>query len=239
MTAILNGLCAAAWTHYIPDILVAIFVIVMMIVCGIKGFISCFFCIISTFVAFFVAISLAKVTVGVTGGLFGLEDLMASGIEKAFSNTKGFNVDISAEGVQAAIENHDVSAVLARLIIKSVGKGDVPVGTTLASLIGEATAGLAATLLVGILLFFIVKLLMLLLKAILNGVAENMAVVGGVNVFLGVLYGLFCSLMIVSAILAVAAIIPIPAISKYFDKTLFVHGLYNHNLLIEILSWFI
>ncbi len=234
----LNHLCAVNWSNYILDGVLLIAFFLFVFICGKRGFISCFFGIVSTLVAFILAITLAKTLLSATGGLFGLQGVLEGKFIKFFSKLNGFDVDISTSGVKAALQEQDVSALVARLVMKAAGKEDtLAAGTTIGMLLGQSTAKLAMTLLVGILIFVSVKLLMLLLKSILNDTADGIPMLNGVNVFLGSLFGFLYALLIVSVLLALLAILPIKAIPIYLDKTLVVGWLYEHNPLIVILSW--
>ncbi len=237
---ILNSLCAVQWTNYIVDIAAIIFCLVMMIVSGKRGFISCFFGIISTVAALLAAIFLGKVIVSATGGLFGLQDYLYKTFEGAFAKLQGFNVDISDTGVEAALKTQEVSAIVGRLVLNAVGKGEsLAAGTTLAMLLATSTSELATLLICGIALYIIVKVAALLLKGLFNTIADNSDFVGGVNSLFGALFGVLYAVLIVSVVLAVLAVIPNETITAYFAKTLFIGKIYEHNPLIYLLSLFI
>ncbi len=235
----LYQLCAAEWTGYIADGVVALWLLITTLVCGKKGFINCIFGIVSTLVAFLLAVSLANVFLEGTGGLFGLQAWFAEEFEKIFLGLEGFDGDISASGVEAALETNNVPAVLARLVLKLTDGAEVAAGTTLALLVGEAAASLAASLVAGLVIFLLVKFGVFFLKKILNGVVQKLSLLRSVNTLLGSLFGLLYALLIVSLLLAVLATIPVSGISAYFSKTLFVGALYEHNPLVVILSWFL
>ncbi len=235
-----NALCAVQWSNYILDIAVVALFLVMAIICGSRGFFSCILGIISTVAALLAAIFLAKLVVDATGGLFGLQGVFAKKFSGTFSKLGGFDVDVSGADVETALKTSSVPAVLARLVLKIVGKQEgVAAGTTLGQLVGQATASLATTLIAGLIIFILVKILVGLLKRVLNNAADNVGSLGWVNSLLGALYGVLCALLLVSALLAVLAVIPINALSNYLSKTLFVGALYAHNPLVYILSWFL
>ncbi len=226
--------------YYIADIIVAVGVLVATLACGKKGFISCLFGIVTTLVALILAIALSKAVLSGTDGLFGLQSALSGKFEKTFLKIDGFSVDVSTVGVDAALKSEDVTAILVRLVMKTVGKAqNVPAGTTLASLLGDATGKLAATLIVGILIFIAVKLLSKLLKKVLNGVADSAPLISGVNSLLGAIFGFLYALLIVCVVLAVFAVLPIQTVQTYISKTLFIKILYEHNLLVYLLSLFI
>ena len=234
---LLNSLCAVAWTNYIVDGIVALFALISVIVCAKKGFIDCFFGTISTIVALVVAIAFAKTVVSATDGLFGLQGFLQGKLEGVFAKLNGFTADISQSGVEAALEEQNVSAILAGLVMKLVGKQEsIPEGTTLAMLCGEGAGSLATTLIAGLALFIVAKLIIRLLRGVLNAVAENIGLVRGVNVLLGAAVGFLQALLIVCVILAVLAIFPNEAIAAYLSKTYFIGKLYLHNPLVSILG---
>ncbi len=236
----LNRLCATNWIPYIPDILVGVFFLVMLIISARKGFINCILSIVSSVFAFILAISLAGALVDATGGLFGLQGVFSKGLTNSFAKIEGFNVDVSQTGVESALDSQNVTAILARLVLKMAGKQEqIAAGTTLAALLGEATGSLAVRLLAGLVIFIGIKIVIRILKKALSALVDKIPVLGGVNRWLGALFGLLYAWIIVSAILAVLAVIPAEGISLFFAKTTFVRFLYEHNVLVIILSWFV
>ncbi len=228
------------WTNYILDILAGVFLFVTLLVCGKRGFIRCFFGIVTTMLALVLALTLSKAILSGTGGLFGLQDWLGGRFETFFAKLSGFNADISESGVEAALKEQNASAIVARLVMKAAGKQEeITAGTTLAMLLGQSTAGLAATLIVGILVYFGTKLLMRLLRGILESLANKMPLMKGTNTLLGTIFGFLYAMLIICAILAFAAILPIKSLPVYFEKTLFIGVLYEHNPLIAVLSWFL
>lgn len=233
-------ICAASWTGYIADAIVILFALLMIIICGKKGFIGCLLGMISTLIAFIAAIFLAKPVLGLTDGLFGLQEKICLSFTESFAKIKGFDADISSVGVEAALEANNVAAVFAALIIKLIGKQEVLApGTTLAGLLGNATSRLAATLIAGVAVFILIKLVVLLLKGVLRSVVKKIKLVGGIDTLLGALVGFLQAFLIVCGILAGLAVLPIESVSTYFNDTLFVGKLFAHNPLITILGWFL
>ncbi len=237
---IFSNLCAAQWTSYIVDILALVLFVVLAIINGRKGFVTCFFGIVSTMLAFFLAVTLAKTVLTITGGLFGLQGWFLKSFESAFSKMQGFNADVSATGVEEALKTQNVSVVLARLVMKMVGNPDtIPAGTTLAFLLADATSSLAGSLISGVALFILVKLAMILCKGILNRLADKISMIGGVNTLLGAAFGVFKGLLIVCGILAILALFPFEGVTTYLSKSLFVGALYKSNPLVMMLGWFL
>ncbi len=235
----LYSLCAG-WTRYIPDILVGLFFLITLIVSAKKGFIGCILGIVSSLVAVIVAVSFAGAFADGTGGLFGLQGSLTDTFEKTFLNMDGFSVDVSAVGLETALKEQNISAIVSKLVLKVAGnQEEIATGTTLASLLGEAIASLTVRLIAGLLLFILVKIVVRLLKRILKGLVDKIPLLGGVNRVLGGVFGLLYAWVVVSALLAVLAVIPITGITAFFERTLFVGFLYEHNGLVYILSWFI
>ncbi len=233
------SLCAGGALAYIPDILVGIFAIIMIFSCARKGFIGCILGVVSSIVAIFLAISLSSVIVDATGGLFGLQNTLAGVFEGSFAAKEGFNVDItSQEGLVEALESQNVSAIIARLVLKT-NEQDFAAGTTLAMLVGDAMGSLAARLIAGVVLFIAIKLVVRLLKKILSGVLENVPLLGGVNRLLGGAFGLIYAWLIVGALLALLAVLPFGGVTTFLQSSLFVGWLYDHNILVIVLSWFL
>ncbi len=236
----LFSLCAAKWVSYTPDIVVAIFFLIMIILSAYKGFIGCLLGIVTSLVAVLLAVFLSGVVVDGTGGLFGLQGVLAGKFASTFAKVDGFNVDVSSVGVEAALKSQDVSAVLSRLVLKIAGKEEeIAAGTTLATLLGKAVGSLAARLIAGVLLFILIKVVVTLLKKMLKSVLDNIPVLGGVNRVLGGVFGLLYAWVIVSAILMVFALIPNSGITLFLTKGWVVRFLYEHNILVIMLGWFL
>lgn len=235
--ALKNNLCAVKWTNYIADLIVLIVAVGFAIYCGKRGFIDCFFSFVSTTIALFAGILLAKAFLELTNGFFGLDDVLQEMFTNGFSKLEGFTADVSAVGMDKALEDKNIPAVIARLALKWAGKGDsVPEGTTLAFVLGHITSQLFCFILMSVLLFVVCKLLLLLLKGILNRFLEEVSFLDTLNIVLGVLVGVSGVLLVVCAILAFLAIIPAPAIGTYMNNALILKVLYNHNPLVFLLG---
>lgn len=232
----LKNLCAVRWTNYIADAVVLVVAVGFAIYCGKRGFIDCFFSFVSTTVALFAGLFLAKAFLELTNGFFGLDGVLQGMFETGFSKLEGFTADISAVGMDQALEDKNIPAVIARLALKWAGKADIPQGTTLAFVLGDITSQLCCFLLMGTLLFVACKLLLLLLKGILNKFLEEVSFLDTLNIVLGVLVGVSGVLLIVCALLSLLSIIPAPAIGVYMNNALILKVLYNHNPLIFLLG---
>ena len=194
-----TNLICAAWTGYIVAVVIVLLALLMVIICARKGFIGCLLGMISTLIALVAAISLAKPVLGLTDGLFGLQEKICLSFTESFAKIKGFNVDISTVGVEAALEANEVAAVFAALILKLVGKQEtLAPGTTLAGLLGDTTSSLAATLIAGVAVFILIKLVVLLLKGVLRSIVKKVKLVGGIDTLLGAVVGFLQALFAAS-----------------------------------------
>ena len=235
-----NNLCAINWVNYIADAVVAIYALIMIIVCAKKGFVTCFFGIVSTLVALIIALVFAKNVLKGTDGLFGLQEWFCKTFTNSFAKMEGFNADISAQGVEAALKEHNVSAILASLVLKVAGKQEtIEVGTTLAMLLGEATSSLAATIVSALALFILIKVGVRIIRGILNAIVSKLFIMQGLNIILGGAVGALQALIVVCAILAFLTVFPVVAVSQYLENSFFLCYLYKANPLVNILGVFL
>ncbi len=235
----MTSLCAA-WKYYIADGVVALFFLISIITGAKKGFFRCIFGVISTLAAVILAIMGAKIILSATNGLFGFQNWAYGKFLGVFSKWEGFSADISGIGLDAALQMNTMPAIVAKLILKIAGtQTELAAGTTLAQLLGNATASLASLLLAGISIFVVIKLLFIILKRILNSAAEESDAVGGINAFFGGLLGGVYAVFIVSVVLSVLAVFPFNAVTGYLSETLLVGKLYVHNPLVYVLGLFL
>lgn len=234
----LSGLCAV-WTNYLIDVLVLVGLGVFAYICSKKGFIECFFSFVSIVAAFAAATLFSKLFISVTGGLFGLQDVLTGSFETVLLGVEGFGLDISNQGLSAALSEQKLPAFLVDVLIERFGNSEIEAGTTLALLVGQTFSRLVISFIAFVVIFFGVRFLMFLLKKILNAVAAKITLIGKVNMLLGAGVGLVEGLLVVSAVLGVLALIPVPAITAYISDCLFVGWMYNHNLISIILGWII
>ena len=234
----LNGLCAKTG-NIIADILVGIVVLIFALVAMKRGFVDCFFSIISTLLAILLAFIFIKPFLNWTNGLFGLGGAIESGCTKAFSKIKGFDLDISSEGIRALLEEKKLPSFLVQSVLDGVGNSELAVGTTVAMLLAQKVRGFAMSLLGFVVLFFLVKLLLLITRSLLTSLIERLPIVHSVNHILGFTVGLLQGFLIVSAVIAVFAIIPWGSMNAFFNDCFFIGWLYNHNPIHLVFSWLI
>ena len=233
----LYDVLAAQSNALIADIVAILFVFIMVSICAKKGFIDCFFGTVTTLLALVVALTFTKICVQTTGGMFGLENLLQGKFEATFVKINGFNADVSQSGVEAAIKEQNVPAIMARLVMKMVGNPDnIPTGTTLAMLLSEEMAALSITLICAVTLFIVIKICMKFLRGILTAIANNIKLVHGVNVLLGAGIGFLEGALILCGLLAVLTVFPNEAIINFLSESTLVSELYISNPLVSLMS---
>lgn len=235
----LSGLCAAHWATYLADGIVVVFLLAFSVVCAKRGFVECFFGFVSTIAAILVAVLFAKAVLSITDGLFGLQTFAQRKFTGAFAKLDGFAVDVSADGVSAALAEKNLPAILGRLALKWFGKGELAAGTTLASLLGATLARLAMLLLTGILLFLLVKLALSLARRFLNALAEKIFILDAINALLGAVVGLIEGVILVCLVMSLLTLIPSQTVGNYLTNSVLLKGLYDYNPLVWILSLFL
>ena len=227
----------AGIANSIIDVLVVVVILGMALISAKKGFVECLFSLISTIVAIILAFSLMKPFTNWTGGLFGLKGLLQSACTSAFSNVKVLAIDISNQGITEALADKDLPKFLIDAIIGSVGNEALPAGTTIAMLAGNKLGEIITALISWIAVFFLAKLLLALLSGLISKIIENLPIIGSVNTLLGFAVGLLKGLLIVSGLIAIISVLPIPAITTFFNNCAFVGWLYNNNPLNVVLGW--
>lgn len=234
----LHTLCVG-FTDYLADIIVLLVLTGCIFLCARRGFIDCFFEFVSTVAAFLTALLFTKAVVSLTGGLFGLQDLMSGSLEKSFLNIKAFQTDISNEGMEAALRANNIPTFLVRLIVNAFADETLPVGTTIATLAGGAVARLATMLIVFASLYALARVALFFMRKILTDLAKKITLVHKVNTVLGGVAGFIEGLLILYAVLSLLSLIPSENIMSYMDNSILLGFLYNHNLLNILLGLFI
>ncbi|MBR2375870.1 MAG: CvpA family protein [Clostridia bacterium] len=234
---VFKNLCAMQWSGYILDVIVVVCLLGFMIVSSRKGFIECLFGFASTILAIFIAVAFAKTFLKLTDGLFGLQDFFDRKFTHSFSKLSGFDTDISEQGLEAALQGKDISALLGKLALKTFGKGELAVGTTLGMVIGATLAKLTATLISAILLFIVVKLLLLLTKTLLRAIISRLKLLDAVDSLLGAAVGAIECLLLISFVFSVLTVFPSQTVGSYLENGLLVGWLYEHNLIVWLLGF--
>ncbi len=227
------------WTNYALDIVVIFVIAAFAITSAKRGFINCIFGLISTVAAIAAAFILMKPVLEWTGGLFGLQEIIENACVDGLAKIKGFDIDVSAAGIEEALTGKNMPAFLINLIVESVGNEEVAKGTTLAMIAGGTLGELATTLIVWLLLFLITKLLLKLVQGIISSIVENLPIISSLNRLLGLAVGTLQGLLIVCAVVAVLGVIPTEGITVFINDCALTGWLYNHNPIHTILSWII
>ncbi len=223
----LQNLCAIQWTNYLVDLVLAAVLIGYVVYCAKRGFIDCFFGFFSTIVAFLVAIFLAKALAKATGGLFGLQKALDRNFTDAFMRVDGFDTHYVGEGTKETLKANGVSAVLAQLVLKLTKSAEK--GTVLAVALGDVTASLATTIFCAVILFIAAKLILRLTKGGLEKIAGKLKIIGAANTLLGGFVGVLGFTLLVSAVLAVFAVLPIRTLNNAFNDSFLVGFIYKYN----------
>lgn len=235
----LDALCAGGPVGYILDAVILVGLIIYVIICAKRGFVKMVLHFASGIVALIVAISLAKVMVSLTGGLFGLMDVLGGKFESIFAKKEGFNLPI-AEGqdIKALLATKDMVAIIATLIVKKYATG-IPDGATIASLAGTTMAELLCTLIAGVVLFFLLKVVCRLLSKILTAIFSKIRLLGKINSLLGIILGLLEGIFVISVVISVLTLIPSEAIAGFFNSSIILRLIYNHNPIVWLLGLFL
>ena len=227
--------------EYIADIVFLIGLAIWAIIDGKKGFITCFFSFISPIVCTLAVLFLSAPLLKMTGGLFGLEGWMRNGLGGWLSTIRPFDLDISTEGWRATLDTMSLPDFLKDAVLEEIAAyvGEIPAGTLLGQYVGDVIGSFLATVLCGALMFVMVKLLMLLLRGILNKVAQSSNFIARINVIGGILAGSFKAIAVVCILLALLSLIPVEWMTTFFNNTLILKGMYNNNPLLTVFSWFV
>ncbi|MBQ4053464.1 MAG: CvpA family protein [Clostridia bacterium] len=235
----MNALCMASPAAYIVDAVILVALVVFVMICAKRGFVKMIFHFASGLVALIAAIALAKVVVSVTGGLFGLLDSLTNSFTNTFSKLNGFNVDISGQNVEELLASRDVSAIIATLIAKKYVGVELEAGTTLGYLAGSTMAELLCTLIAGVVLFFVLKIVFKLLSKIFTAIISKIKLLGKVNRLLGALVGIIEGIFFISLAISILALIPSEGMMNFFNGSIILRLLYNHNPIVWMLGWFL
>lgn len=234
----LSGL-NVGWVNYAVDALVVILMFMFAVSSAKKGFVECFFGFISTILAVVAAFTFMKSVLSWTEGLFGLQTVIENAVVGGLEKVAGFDIDVSAAGIEAALEGKNLPSFLINAVVSSVGNQEVPVGTTLAMTVGGTIAEFTATLIAWFAVFLIAKLFLKMVRRVLNSIVESLPIVGSLNHLLGFAVGGLKGLLIVCAVVAVLALIPAEGLTAFFNETVIVKWLYNSNPLHVVFSWII
>lgn len=233
----MDCLLASFNTAYIADIACALLLLVGAAIGAKKGFVKCFFGLISTLVALILAFVLASTVAGMLSSVFGAEGSLTGKLEEVFLGWNGFDADVSAGGIAAALENVSLPGFIKDAIADNLGEiNDLAPGTTLAAAAAPVVSRFIGLLISGIAVFIVAKLLLFIVEKILTKIVNSWSVAAALNGLLGFAVGFLKSAILVCAVLAVLALIPSEGMISFFDETLFLKFIYNDNPLTKLLG---
>lgn len=235
-----SNLLSANPVGYILDIIILVGLFLFVFVCAKRGFINVFFSFVSSVVALFAAVSLAGVFASITGGLFGLETSLTESFTTTFSQIKGFDIVLSGKSeLDLLLSTDQISAIIATLVAKKYVGEAIPDGATLASLVGATFAELLTSLISGVVIFILIKIIIFILRKFFTKLTEKIGLLDKLNRLLGMAVGLVEGIFVISLVMSVLALIPSPAINEFFNSSIVLNYLYNHNPIVSMLGWFL
>jgi hypothetical protein len=184
------------------------------------------------------AVSLAKIAVSTTGGLFGVQQALENTFIPSFSSLKGFDIDVSGQDLSALLAEKDLPSILITLALKN-NAGEIPAGSTLGMIVGESVAWLATVLIAGIILYVLVKLFLRILRKLFNSMSKNIGLIGFINRLLGSLVGLIEVILLASLVVSFITLIPSQGVIDFFQSSIILRAIYNHNPIVMVISWFL
>lgn len=224
---------------YLLDAGLILAIIIWALIDGKRGFITCFFSFVSAIVCTLAVLFLSSPVLRVTNGLFGLEGVIQGGIGNWLSGIKPFNLDMSNDGWEIVLQGVSLPQFLKKAVVAEVEgvTGAIPPGTLLGHYAGNAIGGFLATGICAVVVFIATKLLMKLMRGILNRIARASFVIEKVNLLGGMAAGAFKAFAITCIALALLSLIPSQGMTEFFNRTLILKALYNNNPLYAIFSW--
>ena len=234
------NLLASFQAGYIADLVCTAILIICAFAGLKKGFVKSFFGLVSTLAALILAFALASTVLGWIDSAFGMTEFFSGKFETSFLKIKGFDTDISATGINAALESVNLPGFIKDVLAKKLGEvNNLAPGTTLANQAAPVVAQFVGLLISGLVIFVVVKLLLLIVEKILTSIVRSWSVAAALNGLLGFAIGALKAMLFICLILAVLSLIPAEPITTFFDKTLVLKYLYNDNPLTKLLGMFI
>ena len=211
----------------ILDVAVLVIVLIFAIVSAKKGFVKSVFGFIMTIASLAVALLFANMVVDATGGLFGLEETIHSGVLEFLSGIEGFDADISAEGLRATLEGK-LPEFAIDAIVEEYGI-DAPAGTTIAMQLSTPATDFVTFVIAAIVLFIVAKIVLTIVKVLLTTLIENLALVNALDKLLGFVLGAVEGALIVCIIFMLLSFAPIEGITTFIDSAMYVDMFYHNN----------
>lgn len=220
---------------YSLDILCVLTFILLSYFGAKKGGIQCVLGFVSTLTALILAFVFADEVASFLNQVFDFSDFLSEKMETVLSKIKGFDVDISAVGMEKALGAVNLPSFIKEFLVDQFGNETLAEGTTLATVAGSSIAGIIVKLCAGVLVFAGVKIFLSMLGKILTGITRKIAVASAINTMLGALFGAFKAFVIVCGVLAIASLIPSEKVVAFFNDSLFVCYLYHDNPLMKLI----
>lgn len=224
------------------DILVIVWLVGGMINGGKRGFVDCFFRLISTIAALVLAILLATWVLDLTNGMFGLQDKLSHTFSGSFDSIEGFNEEVyDVERLQMAIDRLKLPKALGNLVIKYFNKNYTLMELELnppiaAEVFGGTIAELLCLVIAGIVLFIVAKILLALLRKALTALVEKITLANVLNVILGVVMGAIQTLLSIYVILSILSALPIASVNTFISNCTVLGYLASHNLVLMLIG---
>ena len=233
----MNTILSAGIMPYLVDIVVLVFIVLFTLRCAKKGFVDCLFGFISGIASIVIAFSFASLAVSLTGGLFGIQASLQTNLTEAFSQLNGFNIPLDPNvDLVELLATQDMSQIMVNLIVQNWTGVEIPAGHTIAMMVGETVAEFATLLTAGVALFIIARIVFAILRKFFNFVASA-GILGTLNKLLGACIGLVESVLIVSILVAILALVP--PMMEFLNSSVILTWLYNSNPLMWLLSLFL
>lgn len=228
--------------YMLVDILIVIWLVGGIIVGAKRGFVECFFKLISTILALILAIMLASWLLDVTNGLFGLEKTLAKPFDGAFDSVNGFDESVyNVDRLQIAINELKLPKALGNLVIKYFNKTytlemletNPPIA---ADVFSGALGYLLALVIAGLIIFIVAKILIGLLKKALTALVEKVSAIRALNAILGTLMGALQTLINIYILISLLTIFPIDGVNTFIGNCTVLGFLADHNILMNLIT---
>lgn len=227
--------------YLLLDVLVCLWILGGVIAGGKKGFVECFFKLISTVLALVIAIMLASWLLDLTDGLFGLEGKLGGVFSGSFDSVDGFDEYVYTETrLQSALDELHLPNALNKLVIKyfneSYSTQDLMLDTpTAAEVFSGALGYLLALVIAGLIIFIIAKILLRLIRKGLTALVEKISAIRVLNSVLGTVMGAAQTLINIWITIALAQMIYTGS-SAFMAHCTVLGFLADHNLLMNLIT---
>lgn len=219
--------------YLLVDVLICLWLIGGIIVGAKKGFVECFFKLISTVLALFVAIILADQLLGWTDGLFGLSEKIGESFSEKFATSDEMNKYILSS---SQLEELGLPEALTKLLVSYYEKGYGGQNVTAAMVLGGAIGHLLALVIAGLIIFIIVKILLRLIRKSLTALVEKVAAIRVLNSILGTVLGALQTLITIWFYLSLMSLFPVTGINTFIANCTVLGAIADHNILMSLIA---